>query len=415
MNRFRLWLLCGAVVLYGLRSAPAPTGVGKAELAIGAALALAVGLAEPLRLLAVPASPAEPEWRRRGVLCLMWLLLVPGVRGLVVEWSVRDIARDVIPLLFLFSPLVLVPILDRLGEAGRRGLAAALAVAGVLFALRWWHFVHWNTGALGAVALSDGPKYLLNAPAVLFAAIALPALALIPLERGGGKGFGLAGALAVLGAAGLAALAGAVHRFALAVATVALGTLGLRTVLRSTVAAGILGLGVVTAGGVFGWRLWQTLGLAVEKSRQVGVNARWDEAAAVFDQLAASPVTLLLGDGWGTLIANPAVGGWRVSYTHSLFTYILVKGGLLGLAVLAAWLGSLVPPGLRALARRPHLAVAALAPVLMALTVHSSYKYFDTGLLLTLLLLLADNPARTCERAAPAVPASAAPSSGETV
>ena len=110
----------------------------------------------------------------------------------------------------------------------------------------------------------------------------------------------------------------------------------------------------------------------------------------MLDLAVSSPEIFLFGHGWGALVANPAVGGWRVSYTHTLPTYALAKAGALGLVALAAYLGAFALRALAALRRDPTLGWAVLPPLVMALCAHTSFKYLDTGILLTLMLLVAE-------------------------
>lgn len=376
--------LAAAILAYGLIGVPAPAGVGLREIVIGTLLALAVLMARPWSIPAIGWSPDAPTWARSGVMALGWLLCVPLLTGLIAGWSADDILRDVVPLLFLFAPLAFVPSIREAGS--RRLIRTALLAAGFAFTVRWWQHAGWRIDAVGVIALDDGTAYLLNAPSVLFAAIGLPASGFGLMVRGGwqrilgGLCLGLAGALC------LVALAGAVHRLAFALALVALAVAALRETRGAPAGRLWLFSGGLVLAGAFGIQSWKAVALAIEKSRQVGLNARLDETIAVFDQCTRTFGTLLLGDGWGALIANPAVGGWRVSYTHSLPTYAAVKTGLFGLLALSWWLGSLAGPVRRALRASPSVALAALAPLAIALTLHGSYKYLDTGLLLALVL-----------------------------
>ncbi|PWC39989.1 hypothetical protein TSO352_05885 [Azospirillum sp. TSO35-2] len=398
-----VWAPPLALLLYGGFSVPAPPALGWAEAAIGALLALAVGWRWPLAVITGHALRAEsPEQgeavdRPVAVAALAWLLWVPLLRGAAVGADGVEILRDVVPLLYLFLPLLLVPALRRAGPSGVRGLAAGLALAGLLLAVRWWDQVRWGFGAVGARAMADGDAYLLNAPSVLFAAVALPALA-ITLVAGGGTGrwvwlgrwIGVP-LCTVGGALCLGALAGAVHRTALGLAALSLAMTALWWVRRRPWLAVPVALGLGLATLVAGDALVGAWQQAAEKTRLTGVNARWDEAVAVIDHVTASPWTLLLGDGWGARIANPAVGGWRVGYTHTLASYSLLKTGLLGTLALVAYLGTLlVRPWRRLLALDPPLAFAVVPPLLMALGLHTSFKYLDTGVVLSLLLLASE-------------------------
>ncbi|WP_448206234.1 hypothetical protein [Azospirillum sp. sgz302134] len=381
-----------ALALYGLLSAPAPPALRWVEAAIGALLVLAVGVLRPLFVVTGHAlrDPSADAWEPATILALGWLLWVPAMRGVWVGWAPGDMLRDVVPLLYLFLPVLLVPVLRADPRRAVRWLSWGMMLAGVGFALRWWKQADWGFGAVGARAMSDGGAYLLNAPSVLFAAIALPLTGFGLLLRGGVLRWAVGLSCLCAGALCLAALAGAVHRMALGLAALAFLAVGLWWGRRApwAVGAGLLAAGAVAAG--VSQPLVGALLRVAEKTRLTGANTRWEEAAAVLDQAVATPATFLFGQGWGALIANPAVGGWRVSYTHTLPTYALAKAGALGLLALAAYLAALAPRAMAALRQDPPLGWAVLPPLVMALGVHTSFKYLDTGLLLTLMVLLAE-------------------------
>ncbi|MBY6265082.1 hypothetical protein EI613_24635 [Azospirillum sp. 412522] len=382
--------MAAGLLLYGGLSVPAPPGLRWVEIAIGLLILASIGWRWPLAVVSGHAlrTPSENGWMPAAVAAAAWLLWVPLLRGAALGWEAADILRDVVPLLYLFLPVFLVPVLRSGGQAAVRSLAGGVTLAGVLLALRWWRQAEWGFGAIGKRAMADGGVYLLNAPAVLFAAVALPAAVLSLLAVGGRvRHWIMAVPCAVGGLLCLGALAGAVHRTALGLAVLALAIIALWWVRRRPWLALPLLLGLVllaVAGGDALLGAWQQ---AAEKTRLTGVNARWEEAAAVIDHAVSTPWTLLFGDGWGARFANPAVGGWRVGYTHTLGSYSLLKTGLFGVIALAAYLGAMVRPWSRLLAADPVLALAVVPPLMMALCLHTSFKYLDTGVILSLMLL----------------------------
>lgn len=378
-----------ALLLYGAWSAPAPPSVRPTETAIGLLLVVAVGWWRPLQVLTGHGLRAGKlaGWEALAIPAFGWLLWVPLLRGAAIGWGPAEIARDVIPLLYLFLPLLVVPALRLAGSWGLVLPVAGLSLAGLLFVLRWWNQAGWGFGAVGVRAMEDGGAYFLNAPSVLFAAVLLPTLALSVWVYGGIAGRLAAPGLAAAGALCVAALAGAVHRGALGLATLAGAAAAVWWWRRAPVAVATGLMAVAVALGVYGDPLWGALGQAAEKTRLTGANTRWEEASAVLAHIARSPWSLLFGDGWGAVIANPAVGGWRVSYTHTLASYILVKGGILGAVALAAYLGGLLRLVAGAMATAPPLAWSVVPPLAMALGFHTSFKYLDTGLLLCVLVL----------------------------
>jgi hypothetical protein len=381
-----------ALVLYGLLSAPAPPALRAAETVIGALLLCAMGVRRPLLVATGHAlgTPGLPSWQAAGILALAWLLWVPLLRGMALGWAARDMLRDVVPLLYLFLPVLLVPVLRHAGRRAVEALALGLALAGLLFTLRWWWQAEWGFGAVGTRVMPEGDAYLLNAPSVLFAAVALPVWAFDLALRGGGLRRCAAAGLAVGGVLCLAALAGTVHRVALGLSILSFLILALWWLRRAPLPMLVL---LLAAGGLslaFADMLLGAFGQVAEKTRITGANARWEEMAAMLALLGESPFSFLFGQGWGALVANPAVGGWRVSYTHSLFSYTLVKAGTLGFLMLFGYLWAMAWQARALLRENPPLAWALLPPLLMALGFHTSFKYLDTGLLLTLAMLAAE-------------------------
>lgn len=377
---FAVGAIGAGVVVYGFLSAPAPQSIRWIEIAIGVLISLGIGLREPTRLV-LGRHDDEATGGLVAAFALLWLTWVPLVRGAFLGAEPERLIRDLVPLAFLLSPTALTPILLRGGRRSIETLAWAAALAGLLFTLRWGRHIDLSEATGG---LPDGRNYLLNAPFVMFAGVFAVARAADFLSRGR-RPLAAPGMIAG-GLVCLAAPMAAVHRAAFLTIPPALAIACSGPLRRSRRLAGALVLAGVAAVLAVGPHAADMVGNALEKSRQVGLNARVEEAVAAIERASASPVSLMLGEGWGALLVDPAVGDWRVAYTHTAISYFLLKTGLLGIAALAAWFGTLVRPLARALFRDPALAAAALGPILAALTVQSAYKYLDTGILLALVL-----------------------------
>jgi hypothetical protein len=382
MSSVRTGGLMLALAFYGLFGIPAPGRLGWRETAVGCGLVLATGLGRPL-LVGTGALLRDPGARLHdlaGTVAFNYLLWFPLLRGVLSGANGEDVYRDVVPLVFLFIPVLLVP-----GPAfGWRMLPLGLAAVGVLFSLRWW----WPGLAfrqVGRFAMAEGDGYLLNSPAVLFAAVWLPLLALERLERKPGLPTVVLASLLCGGAvvAG-AALAGAVHRAALIMAiAVIVGFAAWHARHKPLLAMLVVAMLAVTALGSD--QLGGTIQQIAWKTETYGLNERSAEAAAVLDQVGASWFDLLFGQGWGTLVQSPAVGGMWVSYTHSFMTYMLLKTGLIGCLVTLAYLMSILPSLFCLMRIDPPLAVALIPPLGLGLFAHTSFKYLCFGLLLAVL------------------------------
>jgi hypothetical protein len=300
-----------ALAGYGLLSAPAPAQVGLRELPVAIGLVLAVGPVRPVLLgtgALLVARDARP-YEVAGTLAFLYLLWIPLLRAVLLGTALPDVVRDVVPLIYLFLPVLLVPS----GPLGRRVLLWGVVAVGVAFALRWW----WPGMAfqtIGRKAMEEGGLYLLNSPAVLFAAVWLPLAAVrrmavstptLPVLIGRGTvALGLLGSGALAGAA----LAGAVHRAALVMAALAFGWFFLSRIRRAPLAASAMLAGAALVALVLGDTLAGAVDQVVRKTETYGLNARSDETVAVLDQVGQSWDGLLFGLGWGALIRNPAVG-----------------------------------------------------------------------------------------------------------
>lgn len=384
--------LAAALLLYGGLSVPAPAEPGWIEGGIAVGLLLAAGWPQIWAVVSGrlmgdrAASPVE----RIGTLVLWCLALLGLARGGLAGWNGNDIVRDLASLGFLFLPVFLGRTLRQAGEPGLRILGLALAGAGVLFSLRWWQATGLPRLTTDPTLWVEGRDYLLNSLAAPFATIALLVsaddLAMRALSPGGrflwrsaavaaggliGVALGIAGHRGALGAVGVGLLAGIVAQTP-------------RPLGRLAVWGGVLG-GVLIAGLWFPEELFALLEPVIRKTRLVGLNGREQELMTVLDAVTSSGIMALLGTGWGGLLANPAVDGWRVSFVHNLPAYMLLKGGVVGLLLLVVYAGAFFPALCRLLRERPALGAAILPTLLVGIVLHTSFKYLCFGALLTLL------------------------------
>ena len=375
-----------AVILYGALSSPTPDVPGRREALIGLLLVLAVGIRQPIFAFtgARALDRDAPSIERVGAIALPLMFWIPLLRGLATDSEPAAIVRDVVPLLYLFAPVLFSPLLAR-NEDGQRLLAAALAVAGVLFASRFFAASGLEFGEIGRLTGSDRLLYLANSPSVLFAAIALGVFAFRPNAFTRPFSLAMSGASLAGSLLCLAALAGTVQRGPLMLAAAAfLLAFGWRA--RQSAVALVFAPVLVAALTFAAYEpIAGTVALIQEKTALVGGNARVDEFAAVLEQVGRDPMALLFGDGWGALVASPAVGGLRVGYTHTFLGYVLLKSGLVGVAVLTAYFAVLLRAAATAVRFHPMLALAILPPLTLGTTVTTSFKFLDFGLLLVLL------------------------------
>lgn len=378
----RFLALLAALVCYGALGAPTPDSIGGVEILIGFLILAAI---PPACFIHLFTRAKGVPWRLWAQVLFAYGLSIPFLSGFVSGHPPSLIARDVIPFLFLLLPLFLLPPAGpkMAGEQQKRMMAGVVVFVGLAFSMRVsWPFL---TGQASVPDSGPDPLYLSIAPTVVFAAVMLPGLAASILMRGvTARNLALAAAFAGLGFFPFAAMALTLQRASLGLAAAALAFLlalavwrrPRRALMPLAFAAAALACLMPVIADVF-----RSL---MEKQGSVGLNMRAQEAAAVFDALAASPWQVLFGLGWGARFESPAVGGMSVNYTHSLLTFYALKTGLVGVLCLAGYLFSLVAGLVRNLPTAPLLVVALAVPLAIDTLLYASYKSLDFGLILLL-------------------------------
>ena len=380
---FRAAVLTTAILLYGAAGSPTPDNPGMVEALTGGLLILAAGPSAMASLL----TPRAP-WQKAALALALYGLTVPVLGGLANGSGVVAMLRDVIPFLFLLLPFFMT-MSAATEESSRFMLTAAIVLAGVMFALRVAAPVLTQNSFRDTVASPD-PLYLANAPTVLFAALLLTGLAGRELYAGAGvRRLTRAAALAAGAFLSLTATILVTQRASMGI-TVLYIVFFLTTALIRNPARAVLPLLVLLILIMGSWTIdMQVLHGAVEKTELVGVNMRWQEAAAVFNRLGDNFWAILFGRGWGATVASPAVGGMTVNFTHSLLTSYWLKTGLCGLALALLYLFRLGMMLARLMPARPLLAAAIAGPLLIDVSLYASFKSLDFGLVLLLIPLWA--------------------------
>ena len=368
LDQLRLFLFLGALGVYALAGSPTPDNPGIPEILIGVLLVLAAGL--PAAANALRVEPRAPLWRGVGSVLLIYGLSIGVVVGSARGAAGALMLRDMIPFLFLLLPLFLMPLVN---EKNYGAVVAGVIGVGVIFSIR------------ALVTPQEALNYFANMPSVLFAGLFLAGW-------GGEKfireftprAFVIFVFCAVLAVVTFMPVAITMQRASLGYAAIYCVVLtGLALFYYPKRMAAILivaALAIIAAAGALA-EITQAL---AQKTSLVGFNARFEELAAVWREIARSPATLLLGTGWGGTFESPAVAEIRVNYTHSLLTSSLLKLGVAGLILVILYIGGV----LRALAGflriSPVLALALAGPILIDVFLYASFKSLDFGLVLLL-------------------------------
>lgn len=382
--------LFGAVVaLYALFSISTPQDFGWAEVLIGAVLVVLVGpYSAALSFGAFPRVHQTISERLAHV-CFLGLLILPTLVFIVRKNRADDFVRDLIPLLYFFLPVMLLPHFKNNPAFWEKALVVGLCIIGISFSVRHFLIEGVELADLGrAVIFGDLSYFPLN-PAVLFSATFLLIFGLSKLERWKPQGL----VLIALGLIPFAAIVAVLLRgqIVLVLASVLLYVLFLakRKAILWTLTLGAVCAVFLTQAELVG----ALADLIVHKSEDVGLlNARDLEFKAVWHNAAESSGQAVFGEGWGGLIDNPAAEA-VVRFTHNLTLYAILKGGVFGLlffgvycvlSAIKAWRNFRV-------ARDPFhtaIAIAAGNTLLIHFFLETGFKTLSLGLVLSLVWLI---------------------------
>ncbi len=365
-----------AIVLYALFGSPTPDNPGLVEAAIGVLIVLVVGIGGLRGLVDLRLE------RSAFLKCLQILflsgLILPSISGVYYGNDPVLIVRDVLAFAFLALPLFLSEKFAG-DKTVSRLLPALLVFAGLAFALRTL------MPAFNVWISPDELLYLSNSPLALFAAVFLTGLFWKNLLLRTRRSLLLAAGCFVGVGILLAAMLLDVQRATIGAVLITLVVLAALS-FAQTPRRAILPVLVLTVLVALLYPLVSdTIQVMAQKTASVGLNMRSQEALAVFNAMSASPESLFIGRGWGSVFASPAVAGLDVNYTHSFLTTMALKGGLimLALAVLTVLAG--LYQIFLVFQRDRAAGLALFWPLVIPVLLYASHKSLDFGLLLLLI------------------------------
>jgi len=377
---YRAICLVCACMIYAVFGSPTPNNVGVIELLVGGLLALSIG-AGRVRDVFMHRYKSR-FWKSAGQLFIIYGLSVPLLIGVISGNNLTVMLRDIIPFLFLFMPMFLLPLL-RARPYYFRSILLAILMVGLLFSLR---SIMMRFYGRCFIDCPDELLYLENMPTVLFTCLLMIGAAMSFIMRGlKFKNIAVFVILIALSLIPIAAMASTLQR-------ASLGALAFYIVLiqgyffyksprRATI---LLIIGVITA-LIINISFSSLFTSLLDKTQSVGLNMRPQEFFAVWDAVSANPMTFLFGIGWGGQFYSPAVGGLSVNFTHNFFSFLMLKTGLIGVMCCIAYIAGLLERLSRVILKNPVFGMALAAPILIDLTLYASFKSLDFGLVLLLI------------------------------
>lgn len=378
---YRLLFFVSALAVYGGLSSPTPDNPSGVEAFILVLFLMVLGGGSGYQsLLNFSLIAKKSKWELALLALFFYGVSIPVVMAIYHNGAAPIIVRDLVGFVFLCLPLFVLPFILKHEKRYSIFLGCVLFV-GLFFAIRVL-FLDFSF-----LSKREELLYLANSPLVLFSTLYFVSFVLCRLK----KILNLKNFLVIVGAILISILPMAAmyidfqRASFLAIGLVVLSIFGLG-VIKSPIqmlwpAVIVAGIGVI-----FSPQLMDIIESVSVKTSQVGLNMRYQEWQAVWQMALESPLSLLLGHGWGAHFTSPAVGGLNVSYTHSLLTYMLLKTGLVGLGLTLIYLFFIFEKAVRLVFIEPLKGNALIWPFIIPILLYASYKSLDYGIVLTLIL-----------------------------
>lgn len=322
-----------------------------------------------------------------GYIVLQYMLIVPLVMGLIKGWNVSDIIRDVVPVLYFSISLLVFPGLISAERLWGKCLPWFLALGGCVISVRY--FIETSTAPWDMYGVERSPNihFFPYDPAVLFGAIFLLG-GLLNRKNLSFNSMLVNVVQALGGVVCLLALLGIVQRAPIALIGCSLLLLWVVSFKKARARFALGAVAAVFLLFLFHDVLQSAFDVLYEKTRVEGGAAKLVELRDLYYEVTRSTITMFLGEGWGATFENP-VGPGRVRFTHSLFTFLAFKTGIIGLLLVMALFVFLLARAIpyRKFIMFDHVFLACASALLIGLFLQPTYKTFSFGLVILLMVL----------------------------
>lgn len=368
-----------SILSYAIFSFPFPKNPGVIEMIIGVLLIKATGINGVLGLFSFGSKENDLQKIR---LAFWFLLFIPTITMLVNGWELNDYVRDIIPLVYMFLPLLVFSNLKKSKYILK--LPFILSVVGLIFSIRFFIETESTPLDVGGSVLWDNKKYFSYDPAVLFGAIWFFIRA--------GEVFSrkitntLLSICYFLGSfICLTALAAVVQRAPLALFAVACCIYFVKSNIPRIYKVVIIFLLFIVSFEYLGELILNVLDMFYEKQIVHGLNNKDSEFSAVFEVMSLGISTSLFGVGWGGIFYNPAYG-MLMSNTHSIISYALIKTGLLGMGAFAIYGSRIIRDILSIYKYDLGVTLASSFSLVIGLLFQPTYKTLSYGVILVIIV-----------------------------
>lgn len=396
-----IFILMAAIC--GIYSSSTPDEVTFAEILIGTGLIYFVGITRAFQILSSlgPTASSGSAYVPKYVLVsVVYLLFVPVLVGVVFQTNeMMDLIRDIIPMLYLFIPVLLMHRFVRAPKKWLLIMLIALCVVGISYSIR--HFTtsgEADLSQLGKEFIWGGNNDNISQdPAVLYMMAFL-------------GGIGIAELFCGRTMYGFVALGLAIFPWAANIASVTRSSIGLSSIsilivvvyvftkykVRNSFPLISVFLLTPVVAILLGDSIWgfvqNSVGLMLEKNNEHGLSGRDTEAIIIWDN-ANTLGLMLFGTGWGGVFASPINAGGLSRYSHNSIVFFFLKSGILGTicyCLYLYWFINILWKLKKFLVGYKDFAivVALITPLFVSLMLEPMYKSLSCGLVLSLIPLL---------------------------
>ena len=366
---FCLFLCC---LLYGFQSSPTPDNPGFSELLIALLLVISVGSFGFYKAVLYKSRAQNHV----AIIFMVFGLSVPVLVGTLGGVAFSILVRDVVAFVLFCLPIFLIPVIRKY----KYGFDA-LFIGGFIIALSFSLRVLFSD--IPFMNETDELLYLANSPLVLFYAIVLLGLSYLSVIKKQVLQSVFCFSLSLLM---IVSMAQDIQRATLVAVVLSFVFIVFREFKNRPVHS-IVPIAICVFFIAFFKTEIASIFLSIEyKTSLVGLNARAHELTAVWKEIGQNPLTTLFGLGWGSQFASPALGGLQASFTHSFLSYMLLKTGLLGLVVTIAYCSYFSRQVIQIFLKNSLVGIALFWAFVIPVFLYASYKSFDFGLVLTLIV-----------------------------
>lgn len=407
------YLFIAALLLYPTISNPFPSNIGIAEILIGFLFVLSIDYNYLLPLDPRPFS-LKFDYLAPLQIILFILLFIPTLVIIISsKFTLSDYIRDVVPFLYIFIPYFYYSLIYSEFK-WYLCLPWIISLMGSILSFRYLYAIYAAHGlapflSIGNASYRDDLLYLTYDSSAHFSAIFLLSSSTLLISK---RKYVLSTLVFLLGMLSFLGNLLVAQRAPTFLTIFSVFIFLVITFARSKktyfITLALFGFSILLIMSIQFNDLLSTLlfdseklpifSKLLEKQEKFGLNSKDSELYTVLGIVLSSATNLLFGIGWGSVFQDPIIPEVEVSFTHSAFTYFLLKTGLLGLVCFIAYLFIIfksffgnsifrLPTTNEFMTHKTLVFLSALPAIIIGVFFQVSYKTLSFGVVLLSLLL----------------------------